>query len=214
MNDDRMGGIALIAGTAGMLVIMALHPTGRELFTPGQLEQTIRMSQSVHTLAIACLPIHWLGALALSRWLASSSRLEVAALVVYTLSSLAALMAAVPSGFLAPGIARVMLRAQVPATEAWRAIFDYNGRINQAYARIWIVALSAAVVLWSVVFMRRPRVARAIGIYGVLIGAVVALAVGIGHLRLDVHGAGIAVLAQAAWFFAAGILLWAVPRQR
>ncbi len=76
MNDDRLGCIALIAGTSGMLVNMALHPTGRELFTPGQLEQTIRMSQGVHTLAIACLPIHWLGALALSRRFASSSRLE------------------------------------------------------------------------------------------------------------------------------------------
>jgi len=209
-----MGGIALIVGTAGMLVTMALHPSGRELFAAGQLEHASQMFEGVHTLAIACLPIHWLGALALSRRLASSGRLELAALVLYTLSLIAALIAAVASGYLAPGIARAILNAQAPANEAWRIAFDYNGRINQAYARLWIVASCAAVVLWSVVFIRSPRIARAIGIYGVVIGALVGLAVASGHLGLHVHGAGIAVLAQAVWFIAVGVLLWSVPQER
>lgn len=61
--------------------------------------------------------------------------------------------------------------------------------------------------------MRRPRIARAVGIYGVVTGAVAALLVASGHLRLSVHGAGIAVLAQAVWFIAVGVLIWGVPQE-
>ena len=37
--------------------------------------------------------------------------------------------------------------------------------------------------------------------------SVAVLAVGSGHLRLDVHGFGLIVLAQALWFIVVGVLL-------
>ncbi len=57
MTDDRMGGIALIAGTAGSIATMILHPSGHNLFAPGQLEPMVRLGVIAHTLGIASMPI-------------------------------------------------------------------------------------------------------------------------------------------------------------
>src|SRR5262249_54038726 len=78
MTDDRMGGIALIAGSVGSLLTMAFHPSGRDFFVPGQLDSVTRMNIGVHALAIASMPFLFLGALALSRRLSSSRRLGIA----------------------------------------------------------------------------------------------------------------------------------------
>ena len=53
MTDQRLGGIALIAGTLGMLVTMAFHPTAHD-FAPGAADAGARMI-AVHWLAIAAL---------------------------------------------------------------------------------------------------------------------------------------------------------------
>jgi len=55
---------------------------------------------------------------------------------------------------------------------------------------------------------RACRPAPGVGIYGLLLGPVIILAVLSGHLRLGVHGIGLVVLGQAVWFVVAGVRLW------
>jgi hypothetical protein len=171
MNDDRLGAIALIAGAAGGLVTMLLHPTGRDLFAPGHLAPAAFLAASVHALAIASMPVSFLGALALSRRVESPLRLAVAALVVYAFALAAAMMAAIVSGFVGPGLAREMI------------------------------------VLWSASILKSRSLAPGVAIYGLLVGPAIVLAVLSGHLRLNVHGFGLVVLAQAVWFVVAGARL-------
>jgi len=106
-----------------------------------------------------------------------------------------------------PAVAREIIDAEPSAGQAWRIVFDYNHRLNQEFARTYVVASSAAIVLWSASILRSRVLAPGVAIYGLLVGPVIVLAVLSGHVRLDVHGFGLIVLAQAVWFVVAGARL-------
>lgn len=207
MTDDRKGGLALIAGTLGSIVTMSLHPTGHDLMSPGQAEVMARLTVFVHALALASLPILFLGVLALARRLDGPGRQGLAGLVVYGFGLTAVMSAATASGLVAPGVVRAMIDAVPADRPQLQALFQYTGRLNQGYAQVFAIASSAAILLWSAALVRRAGFARALGFYGLLLGAALVLAVGSGHLHLGVHGFGILVFTQALWFVGAGAWL-------
>jgi hypothetical protein len=205
MNDDRLGGIALIAGAVAGLVTMSLHPTGHDLAAPGQFAAAAFRNAAAHALAIASLPVSFLGALALSRRLESPARLATAALVVYGFALAAVMSAAVVSGFAAPHLVKGMTDAVGPARDGWEMLLDYNYFLNQAFARVYVVASFAAIFLWSLAIVRSRALAAGVGVYGLAISPVAILAVVSGHVRLGVHGFGVIMLVQALWLIAAGV---------
>lgn len=207
MRDDRLGGIALIAGTAGLLVTMGFHPAGHELFAPGQLESKSALATAVHALAIACLPVLFLGALALARRLAGPDRLAIAALVAYGLASVAGLAAATVSGFVSVEMARGMMTGAAEHRDAFGVALHLSGALNQGFAKVLGVASSAAIALFSGAILASRALPRALGVCGLLVGIAIVAALVLGFLRLDVHGFGLVVLVQGAWFVAAGVLL-------
>jgi hypothetical protein len=207
MNDDRLGGLALIAGAVAGLVTMSLHPTGHDLAAPGPFASAAFRNAAVHGLAIASLPVSFLGALALSRRLESPARLASAALVIYGFALAAVMSAAVVSGFVAPRLVRGMIDAAGPARDGWEMLLDYNYFLNQAFARVYVVASFAAIFLWSLAIVRGRVLAAAVGVYGLVMAPVAVLAVASGHVRLGVHGFGLIMLVQALWLAAAGVLL-------
>src|SRR5438105_4984001 len=206
MTDDKKGGIALIAASLAGILTMSLHPTGWDLSAPDKLAPMALLLVAVHALAVASMPVLFLGALALSRRLASPDRLALAALVVYGFALAAVLVAAVVDGFVVPSLAREIMTAPPPATEEWR-IAHYNGLLNQSFARVFLVASSTSIVLWSVSILRSRTLAPSVAIYGLLVGPAVIAAV-VSGLRLDPHGAGSLILAQSLWFIVVGTLLW------
>src|SRR5215467_10544934 len=131
MSDDRMGSIALAAGAVGTLVTMAFHPTGSDLFVAGRLETVLRVAALVHALALVSMLALFLGAIGLTRRATSPDRLAVAALVAFGFASVAGMIAATMSGFIAPGLARQIIAADAPAAnQAWRIALNYTGRVN------------------------------------------------------------------------------------
>ncbi len=208
MTDERKGGLALIAGSFGLIATMSFHPSGHDLFRPGALDESSALAYASHALAIAGMAVTLLGAIALSRRAASSDRSAVAALVAYGLSVVAGTAAAVASGFVGPGLVREILETtDAAARETWHAVLAYNFRVNQAFSRVLVVASSTAIVLWSAAIVRSRALHRAVALYGLLIGPAAVVAVLSGRLRLDVHGLGLVVLAQSAWFISTGVLL-------
>lgn len=213
MTDDTKGGIALIAGSLAGIITMGLHPTVRDLSAPDKLAPMALLLISVHALAVASLPVLFLGALALSRRLASPDRLAIAALVVYGLALTAVLVAAVVDGFVVPNLAREIMSAAPPASEGWRIALYYNGFLNQAFARVFFVASSISIVLWSASILRTRALASGVAIYGLLVGPAVVIAV-VSGLRLDPHGAGSLILGQSLWFIVVGIMLWKLKQKQ
>jgi hypothetical protein len=207
MKDNRLGGIALIIGAVSGMITMGLHPVaGAHPITPEQFEKLAVLMIGVHVLAIAGIPFSFLGALALMRRLDSPGRIAMTGLVIYGLALVAVMIAPAMSGLVGTEIIRKMI-AHGPTTEQWRTLMEYNFLINQAFAKIFVVASCSAIALWSFMIVKNRALPIAIGIYGLLLGPVLVIAMVTGGLSLDVHGFGLIIFGQATWFIVAGILL-------
>jgi hypothetical protein len=208
MKDNRLGGIALIVGAISGMITMSLHPVaGPHPLTPDQFEKLAMFMVGVHVLAIAGIPFSFLGSLALTRRLDSPGRIAVTALVIYGLGLVAVMIAPAMSGLVGTEIIRKMI-AHAPGGDQWRTLMEYNHLINQAFAQIFVVASCSAVVLWSFAIVKNRKLSMAIGIYGLLLGPAIVIAMMSGGLSLDVHGFGLIIFSQAIWFIVAGVLLF------
>lgn len=207
MTDNHKSGIALIAGSIGGLITMAIHPTSAGVLTPAQFERLAVVSGIAHSLAMISFLLIALGAFGLTQRLAAPDRLAFSGLVVYLFAGVAVLIATAVSGFIIPSIMRHMIRDTPAAAPQWHIVIDSIFQINQAFSRIYTVATSAAIILWSASALRNGGISRGIAIYGCIASSVLIVAICIGHLKLNVHGMAVVVLAQAIWLIAAGTQL-------
>jgi hypothetical protein len=207
MTDDRSSGMALIIGSIASIITMALHPTGHDLSAPGRFHAMAQLSVAVHSLALMSLPIQFLGAWGLSRRLASAGWLGAAGLCTYGFATVAVMNAAVASGMVGTHIA-VRIAEASQADPAWEALYRYTGEWNQAFALIFVVGSSIAILLWSAAIVKSRALPRGLGTYGCVLGPITLVAVLSGHIRLNVHGFGAIILAQALWWIIAGVQLW------
>jgi hypothetical protein len=213
MTDDRKSGIALIAGSLGGLLTMAIHPVGGGSLTPGQAEHLALVSAIAHTLAIVSFVVMFLGGCGLTRRLGAFARtpdpdrLAFAAIVTFGLACVAVLIATAVSGFIVPSILRHMAQDDAAAAPQYRLIIDAVFQFNQAFARIFSVAASVAIALWSISALRHGGIGRGIAIYGCVVAALLTAGIVVGHLRLNVHGMAVVVLGQAVWFLVTGAQL-------
>jgi hypothetical protein len=208
MTNDRRSGLALIAGSAGVIITLALHPSERALFAPGQLESAAHRIVTVHSLALACLPLWLFGACGLSRRVGSDNGLGVAGLIFYALGIVAMMNAVVVDGLVSPRLAREIVDATGTPGQAWRVAFNYNAMVDLAFMHVFLVASSAGILLWSASIVRTTSLARGAGIAGCFLGAAVPLAVLTGLLDRHLHLFLLAILGQAAWFMVVGTLLF------
>ena len=212
MNDNRLGGIALIIGISSGIVTMIFHPITRGgQMTPAEFERFAIINITAHGLAIAGVPLLFLGALALTRRLDSPGRLALTALVIYALGLIGVAIAPALSGLVATDILRQSMRQP---EVGWNAFLRYNFMLNQAFSAVFVVASCAAIALWSLMIVRTRALAAALGIYGLVLAPVTAVALLAGLLRLDVHGFGLVIFTQAIWFITAGVLLLRVTASR
>jgi hypothetical protein len=121
------------------------------------------------------------------------------------------MIAAAVSGFIVPDIMKHMVR-DVPAAEReWQIVITGIFQINQAFARIYSVAASMAILLWSVSALRNGGLGNGVAMYGCVVAPLIILGIGIGRLRLDVHGMAIVMLGQVIWFILVGSQLCSGP---
>jgi hypothetical protein len=208
MTDERRSAIALIAGSAGMIITMIFHPGGK--ITPEQLEQVIRLNIAVHSLALLSVPVLLVGAWGMTRRLDGGDRLAWAALVLFALASIAVMSAGTLNGLVAPKLMRSIVAATPETRGTWQAMLSYNFQINQAFARVYSVGASLAILLWSVAILRYRSLGLGVGIYGAILGVVTAAAICSGLLTPDRHGFAILIFAQAIWFLMAAEGMWRI----
>jgi hypothetical protein len=207
MTDNRKAGIALIAGSLGGILTMAVHPTGSISLTAEQIAHLSITSGAAHSLAMLSVLLLFLGACGLTLRMAAPDRISFAAIVTFGFACVAIMIAAAVSGFTVPGIMKHMVR-DVPAAELqWQIVISGIFQINQAFAKIYSGAASMAIVLWSVSALRNGGLGRGIATYGCVIAPLLVIAIIVGHLRMDVHGMPIVMLGQVIWFIGAGTQL-------
>jgi hypothetical protein len=207
-TDDQKAGICLIAGSLGGILTMAMHPIGRASLTPEVVARLAVAAGAAHALAIASVLTMFLGACGLAARMEAPDRISFAALIVFGFACIAIAIAATVSGFIIPAIWKGMVR-DVPAnTTPWHIATAAIFQINQAFARVYSVAASGAIILWSIAAIRHGHMGRRVAIYGCIVSPVIIVAVAIGHLQLDVHGMTAVWLGQAIWFMVAGAELY------
>lgn len=207
MTDDRKAGIALIAGSLGGILTMAVHPRGAVSLSAEQVAHLSMASAAAHTLALLSVLLLFLGACGLARRLAAADRISFAAIVTYGFACVAVMIAAAVSGFIVPGIMKHMVRDVPAATHQWEIVIAGIFQINQAFSRIFSVGASMAIILWSVCALRNGGLGRGVAIYGCVVAPLIILGIGIGHLRLDVHGMTVIMAGQVIWYILAGLQL-------
>jgi len=207
MTDNRMSGLVLLAASAGLILTLSLHPSGR--IAPAQIDQMVRKLVAVHSLGLATLPLTFLGALGLARVLASPNRLGIVGLVLYGFAAVAMLCGVVADGLVTPSLLREMVAASpgTSTSDAVRMVFKYNDYLDMALVQVSMVASTAAIAVWSVAIVRSATLPRGVAIYGLILGVVALLAVFSGALNPE-HAIHIVVVSQCSWFVIVGILLW------
>lgn len=208
MTDDRKSGIALIAGSIGGILTMAIHPTARGTLTPDQVAHLATTSAIAHSLAMVSFVLLFLGACGLVRRIAAPDRMAFSGLVVFGVACVAVLIATAVSGFIVPDMMRLMARDNPAAQQQWKLMITSIFQINQAFSRIYTVAASVAIILWSVSALRNGALGRKLCWYGCVIAPLIIVGIVSGHLRMDVHGMGAVVLGQAIWFVVAGMEMY------
>jgi len=213
MTDNRKSGIALIAGSLGTVVTMAIHPTASASLTPEQVDHLMSLSGLAHSLAIVSVLSLFLGACGLARNIAAADRISFAALITFALGCIGIFIAATVSGFIIPSIMKHMAHDVPEATPQWKIVIYGIFQINQAFASIYSVAASAAIILWSISALRNGGIGRGTAICGCIISALIIVGVCIGHLRMDVHGMAAVALGQTIWFILVGSHLLTAPNK-
>lgn len=213
MTDESKSGITLIAGSIGLIVTMAIHPTsGPSSLTPEQVAHLALGSGIAHSLAMVSGLLLFLGACGLTKSIAAADRIAFAAVVTFGFACVAVLMATAVSGFIVPGIMQRMVN-DIPANaHEWQVVMSGIFQINQAFARIYSVATALAMILWGASAVRNGGFGRGIAIYGFVASALIIVGIAIGHIRLNVHGMAAVALAQAIWFIVVGAQLIARPK--
>lgn len=202
---DVFSGATLIAAALVFVVVMSFHPTAHQILEADDVADFAHLNRHVHALALAGVPIAFLGLLGLWRRLGRGN-LATAALVCWGFSSVAVTSAAVTSGFVA---SELMIEMAAPGAEveAVHRLLDFAGAGVHAFATAYLVAGSIAIALWAAAILHGGRLHRASGVAGLIAGAGPLLLFLGGHLRLDVHGFGMLVVLQGIWMVWVGVLL-------
>lgn len=211
MTDNRKTAWALILGSVGGMVTMAIHPVAGGPMTPAQVERLATISGIAHGLALVSVLLLFLGTCGLARVLAGPDRLAFSALVTYGFAAVAIMIAASISGWIVPGTMQMMARDVITNSGSqsdWRIAIAALFQINQAMARIYSVGAAVAIILWSVRCLRGGLLSRGFAWYGCVFSPLIAILIFIGHLRLDVHGMAVVMLSEVIWFVGIAIALW------
>ncbi len=203
MKGQRASGFALLFGSVGFLLTMALHPTS------GSLEGLVRQGPvrvASHALALAMIPVLFFGFLGVTQRLQAAVVLAPAALVTYGFGSVAAMCAAVLNGLAAPAFAS-RLASEASLHDTARVVLAYSFQLNTAFAKVFMVAVSAALLMWALAVLRTRALPAWVGGLGGMLGSVGLIAVVGGYLGTGVHEFGLFVLGFAMWTISLGVLL-------
>ena len=187
-RGDQAAGIALLGAVGLAMLAMSHHPTS---FRAGA------MIQVVHGAMILFAGMMVYGFTHFARVRGLGRPAVLAGLVAYAIGAFASLGAATINGFAAPALV-----AHGAAHEA----IDLLWAVNQALAKLGVIAIVAAYALWALDLWRQSK---AVALLGLLAGVVPAVLLLGGWVGMHVYAAILVYGAQLLW---AGLIGWLLLR--
>lgn len=194
----RTSGIILLAAAVLTVVFMAMHPTGQ---SHGGAEGAggMRGNGPVHGILISPLLLLALGYAGLAEYLGWNRVLVRAGAIACITGTAGGFAAGLINGFIAPAVA---------GGEGMSAALRLCAAANGACARVDVIGLSVAAILWGVCLLHRRGWGRVAGAVGLVCGCVPIVLLAMGRLPMDVRGFGLFVLVQGVWGVCAGVAVW------
>lgn len=187
-RNDRIVGSALIGASFLSMLAMAHHPTS---LAAGALIGI------VHGVMILVVGVLTFGFAQVARRLGLERPAVLAGLIAYAIGAVANIGAATLNGFVAPALA-----AHEPALG--HDLFDLVWTMNQALAKLGVVAVGIGYACWALALWRQ---ARPVAVLGLVAGGVPALLLIAGLIDMHLHAAMLVYAAQALWAILIGWLL-------
>jgi hypothetical protein len=209
-KSARAAGALLIGGSILEIAVMAHHPSvhAHDVATVlVQLRALSAVSAWVHGVLIA-LMLTVFFALTEFAWQRGITRPAIrAGLIAYAAGVVAMMGAALVDGFVTPRLAILGAGLGAADLSIMAQLLHLCMLFNQALARLGAVAMSAAIIAWSLDLLLRAGLERALGVFGVAIGLGSAGALILGALQLDVHGMMLVLVLEVIWTIGVGVLL-------
>lgn len=205
----RNAGIVLIASSLLAVLFMAHHPTVAThdvAKVAADIAGMASLSRFVHGGLIALLAAQLFAFTVFCRWAGAERSVVGAGLVAYGIGTGAMIGAALISGFVVSDLATYYSQETGVSTDLFTHLARLAMTGNQALAKLGVVAMSSAIVLWAFALFRAHRPAWMAAV-GLLAGAAPAIALAAGLIRLDVTGMMLVVVCQTAWNLIAGVEL-------
>ncbi len=207
--DTRLPGIALLISPLIALAVMAQHPTTGSIHSDSfakNVERVAALTQMVHgTLIVLVAVITWsLVAFALRRGVTRWLMLQ--GVVAWVIGAACMIVAAAFNGFVVIDIARMTMRAP-ETSDMLKVVLQGFGAGVGVIEMIGGVGISAALFLWSADLALNKSIARWAGVFGLVAGAGLMIALATGMMRLNVPGMMLVVAVWAVWFLAVGALM-------
>ncbi len=195
MTDDaRTGGWILAVASVVTVVAMAHHPSGAHGLGG--------IAALVHPAMMLLLALLFFGFTLYARRRGLDHAPVLGGLLAYAISLVAHLGAATINGFVVPAL------AARGADAVGHDVFVLCWEINQALARLGVVATGAAFVLWAVDLWRTPGwITRAAALGGLFAGALPAAAMIAGLSGMTLKTAIVVYALHAAWTLLIGVLM-------
>ena len=203
----KASGISLLSGAILATLTMAMHPIGGSLTEIAGKKGIFMFS---HALAILSIPFIAFGFWGLATALATKGRVSFLAFSVTCIGLIAVMIAGTVNGFVLPMFASNYAGSTVDGS-VLQAIRDYGWLLGLSMDYFFIVALSLAILLWSVILIVVGQLSRWLGYYGLLIVVVTLLGLLMKFNFTTVLGFGLFIFSLVSWIIIAAILLIITP---
>ncbi len=210
----RFSGALICIGAVLSVLLMMRHPsiqTHTVAEAIAQMQDKAALNGFVHGGLLVVLTAIFVGYLGFADLLGWQKLGVRAGAVFYGCGVGCMIGAALINGFIVPALASDYAGQPDAVLETLKPIFVLCHSTNQALAQAGTLAMSIGILAWSIELSSRGMAARVIGVLGCLCAALPIVGLLSSHLRLNVHGMGLVILAQAIWSFCVGI--WMI-RQR
>lgn len=198
---NRIAGFLLAACTLVMLIAISHHPVAPRRRGLEALEGIVALGPTdrfVHGLLILIIfamifsfTVYTLGPVRMP--------LCITAWVAFLAGNMMVIGAALTDGFFVPGFAESYLRSAPADAAPGLAILNAAAVAIQVLTRFGFLAISAAVLLWSIDLVLERGQARLIGVLGVIAAVAVVAMLFLGG-TINVHSLMVIVGLQALWY--------------
>lgn len=210
LPSGKVAGAALVLASLIATVAVAHHPSVSRAHDAADVLAKIlavrAADQAVHAAAIAAVIGLLFGfvVFVLRRGLRDSTAL--AALVSYSIGTVAVVGAGSIDGFIIPALAARYAAASHGEIAVALQLITVCAIAVQTLTKIWLVATSVAVIVWSARIVRGTRTLRAVALLG-FVSSMLVIAGTVLVANFNPHSLGLIVLVQTLWSIAIGVLM-------